>query len=358
MSTTTEMPGAAVDVALSAIELPANVRALDPAHVARLAGSIALRGLIVPLTVRPTDVQGRYELVAGFHRHAACLEVGFERVAVVVRFQYGESADRAAENIVRQDLDPLEEARAVQAMLEQGYTPAGAAQALGWSQQRVTARVKVLELPALAQELLATEVIPVSAVDTLRLIHEASPQLGELVAALVGEQAASGDSDFGRQLARDPGWLVGQAIHHGNGQVWARYLTATHAGELAVLKLGKRATQALERADELHHQLDRYAYGPLRIPFGEGLVDQARAAGVLLELHSRAPLILDRGVYRELAKQAIARLLEDLEERAAKRAQERSEGRAAAKDRLSRRSTWPRASIGRSSASSRSGRTA
>jgi hypothetical protein len=57
-------------LALDEILVRENVRDLDDAHVDNLAPSIALRGLLVPLIVRPTDAG--YELVAGHHRLAAC----------------------------------------------------------------------------------------------------------------------------------------------------------------------------------------------------------------------------------------------------------------------------------------------
>jgi hypothetical protein len=58
------------EIALELIDAPTNVRDLDPTHVDVLAASIGLRGLIVPLVVRPAG--DRFELVAGFHPHAAC----------------------------------------------------------------------------------------------------------------------------------------------------------------------------------------------------------------------------------------------------------------------------------------------
>jgi ParB family chromosome partitioning protein len=123
----------------------ANVREIDEAHVDALAQSIALRGLLVPLIVRAVD--GGYELVAGYHRIAACRKLKLGDVPVVVREQEGSSADSAAENVTRKQLTPLEEARAVQAMLDEGYTLDGAAQALGWSARLVSARAKILLLP-------------------------------------------------------------------------------------------------------------------------------------------------------------------------------------------------------------------
>src|SRR5688500_3795640 len=81
-------------------------------------------------------------------------------------------------------------------------------------------------------------------------------------------------------------------------------------------------------AKTLHGQLDRYAYGPPPVRIGEAEIDQARAAGVLLEL-DRTQVILDRGVYRELVKAAVARTVEDLRARAQERASEQRERKSA-----------------------------
>ena len=97
---------------------------------------------------------------------------------------------------------------------------------------------------------------------------------------------------------------------------------------MAELKLGKKTVALYAEAKTLHGQLDRYAYGPPPVRLGEAELDQARAAGVLLEL-DRTQVILDRGVYRELVKSAVARTVEDLRARAAERATEQRERKAA-----------------------------
>ena len=84
-------------LALDEILVRENVRELDDAHVDNLAQSIALRGLLVPLIVRPTDAG--YELVAGYHRFAACRKLDLPDAPVVVRDKDGSSADSAAENV-------------------------------------------------------------------------------------------------------------------------------------------------------------------------------------------------------------------------------------------------------------------
>ena len=60
-------------------------------------------------------------------------------------------------------------------MLDRGLTEDGAAQALGWPKARVTARVKVLELPERAQQLIGEDVIQLAAVDQLRAIGTVAP---------------------------------------------------------------------------------------------------------------------------------------------------------------------------------------
>src|SRR3954452_18692696 len=160
--TMTAMP---MRVALSAIDVGENVRELDESHVDALARSIALRGLISPLTVRPRE-PGRFALVAGRHRYAACVKLDLEEVEVVVRDAESTSADTAAENIVRKQLSPLGEARAVGAMLDDGLTLDGAAEALGWTRALVRERAKILELPAPVQRVLDTGELPVRAVGT------------------------------------------------------------------------------------------------------------------------------------------------------------------------------------------------
>src|SRR3954471_18573131 len=136
MATTTVENGRRV--ALAAIHVPENVRALDDEHVKALAGSIELQGILVPVVVR--DDGDGFELVAGFHRVAAARSLGLNEVPVVVRDADSEDADRAVENITRKQLNPYEEAKAVHAMLDRGRSEDGAAQALGWSKTRVTAR--------------------------------------------------------------------------------------------------------------------------------------------------------------------------------------------------------------------------
>src|SRR5215218_6131053 len=243
-------------IALDRIRVPDNVRSLDEAHVQALAGSIALQGVLVPLVVRPDGEA--FELVAGFHRLAAARSLGLAEVPVVVRAADTEEADRAVENIARKQLNPYEEAKAMRAMLERGLSEDGAAQALGWPKARVTARVKILELPERAQQLIGEGVIHLAAVDQLRAIGSVAPDLLDAVIAYLDD----GNAWAAERLMREPGWVLDAALtHSGNAKVFAAYLHSASSREIAELRLGKKTEQLYADAEKLHKQLDRYAYG-------------------------------------------------------------------------------------------------
>src|SRR4051794_10233946 len=89
------------EIALEAIETGSNVRDLDAEHVAALARSMALRGLIVPINVHPLD-GARYALDAGEPRLAAARELGWATIAATITEQAeGASGDQGAENVLR-----------------------------------------------------------------------------------------------------------------------------------------------------------------------------------------------------------------------------------------------------------------
>ena len=85
----------------------------------------------MPVIVR-ADAEN-YVLVAGFHRYPAARQLRLSEITYEPHESKTEDADRAVENIARGQLNPHEEALAVQATLQRGLTQDGAAQALGRS---------------------------------------------------------------------------------------------------------------------------------------------------------------------------------------------------------------------------------
>lgn len=119
-----------------------------------LAESIQAQGVVQPLVVRSLG-EGRYELIAGERRWRAAQLAGLQEVPVVVR----EVSDQAAlamaliENIQREDLNPLEEACALQRLIaEFDLTHQQAAEAVGRSRTAVTNLMRLLELTEEVQQ--------------------------------------------------------------------------------------------------------------------------------------------------------------------------------------------------------------
>jgi hypothetical protein len=169
-------------------------------------------------------------------------------------------------------------------------------------------------------------VIPLAAVDQLRAIGAVAPDLLDAVVAYLGD----GNAWAAERLTREPDWVLDAALSHSaNGKVFAAYLHSASAHEIADLRLGKKTEQLYEQAEKLHKQVDRYAYGPPQVRFSDEDVDQARAAGVLIEFDGPGrPIIVDRPLYRELVKGAIKRTHDALQAKAEAAAKEKKTTRA------------------------------
>jgi ParB family chromosome partitioning protein len=128
----------------------------DADALAALAASIEASGVVQPLLVRPLP-DGSYELVAGERRWRAAQQAGIEKVPAVVRDQEEAERLQAAliENMVREDLNPVEEAKACDALVRDlGLTKEELARRVGRSRPAVSNLIRLLELPDEALQLL------------------------------------------------------------------------------------------------------------------------------------------------------------------------------------------------------------
>jgi ParB family transcriptional regulator, chromosome partitioning protein len=126
---------------------------MDQTSLAELAQSIRSQGLLQPLVVRPVE-QG-YELVAGERRWRAAQMAGLEKVPALVREVPDDSALVMAliENVQREDLNPMEEAAAIQRLLDEfSMTHEQAADAVGRSRSATTNLLRLLKLAKPVQE--------------------------------------------------------------------------------------------------------------------------------------------------------------------------------------------------------------
>jgi ParB family transcriptional regulator, chromosome partitioning protein len=131
-------------------------RSFDEATLEALAGSLRERGVLQPVLVRPV-VGGTYELVAGERRWRAAQIAGLETVPALVRERDDAESLEAAliENMAREDLNPVEEARACAALVEElGLTRESVGLRVGRSRVAVTNLLRLLDLPDEALALL------------------------------------------------------------------------------------------------------------------------------------------------------------------------------------------------------------
>lgn len=124
-------------------------RDIDPATLEDLANSIRSQGIIQPLIVRPIDAH-KYEIIAGERRYRAAKLAGLTEVPVIIRHIPDEAAVAIAliENIQRENLNPVEEAQALNRLIEEfGMTHQQVAEAVGKSRTSVTNLLRLLALP-------------------------------------------------------------------------------------------------------------------------------------------------------------------------------------------------------------------
>jgi ParB family chromosome partitioning protein len=121
----------------------------DEAGLLGLAESIRLRGVLQPVLVRPIP-GGTYELIAGERRWRAAKLAELETVPAIVRYQDDAGSLEVAliENMVREDLNPVEEARACAALTEElGLSREEVGVRVGRSRVAVSNLIRLLDLP-------------------------------------------------------------------------------------------------------------------------------------------------------------------------------------------------------------------
>ena len=121
----------------------------DEDALQELADSIKAQGVLQPVMVRPLDDSGRFEIIAGERRWRAAQLAGLHEIPAIVR----KLDDRAAmcialiENIQREDLNPLEQARGLSRLSDEfDMTHDAIAESVGRSRSAVTNMLRLLEL--------------------------------------------------------------------------------------------------------------------------------------------------------------------------------------------------------------------
>ncbi len=165
--------------------------------LAELADSIKAQGVVQPIVVRPVDTPGngasqRYEIIAGERRWRAAQMAGLSEIPAVIRHIPDEAAIAMAliENIQRENLNPLEEARALERLISEfGLTHQQAAEAVGRSRAGVSNLLRLLELAPEVCELLEHRQLEMGHARALLALEQRRKQIE--VASLVAKKGLS-----------------------------------------------------------------------------------------------------------------------------------------------------------------------
>lgn len=160
-------------------------KTFDEAALDELADSIRQHGILQPLLVRPIATGG-YQLVAGERRWRASKRAGLKEVPVVVKeLSDTETMEIAIiENLQREDLNPIEEAEGLQALIDKcGFTQEQVAVSVGKSRPAIANSLRLLKLPSEVRdmakngEISAGHARALLAFDNEALIYEAAQNI-------------------------------------------------------------------------------------------------------------------------------------------------------------------------------------
>lgn len=157
----------------------------DFGELDELMQSIKVHGLLNPIVVRPKD--GKFEIVAGHRRFEACRRLGWARIPCIVIELDDKDAFEASivENVQRQTLNPIEEAKAYKKYVEEyGWgSVSELAKKIGKSQEYISRRLSLLNLPEEVKEKIMRRRINLSIAQELTVIEDKKTiaQVSEIV---------------------------------------------------------------------------------------------------------------------------------------------------------------------------------
>jgi ParB family chromosome partitioning protein len=189
----------AVEIPLEKIERdPTQPREeFDPDALNRLAESLKTRGLLQPIRVRWSEEQGMYIVLAGERRWRASRLAGLTTITAVVIDREPDPGERLAlqliENCLREDLRPIEQARAYRRLMElNGWSGNQLAKELAIAQGTVSRSLSLLDLPAEIQERVERGELAPSIAQEVARLDDATIQ-AEIAERVVTEKLTRGE---------------------------------------------------------------------------------------------------------------------------------------------------------------------
>jgi ParB family transcriptional regulator, chromosome partitioning protein len=235
----------------------------DEDALAALAGSLSERGVVQPILVRAL-AGGTYEIVAGERRWRAARLAGLEAIPAIVREHDDAASLEVAliENMAREDLNPVDEARAVAALVEElGLTREQVGRRVGRSRVAISNLLRILDLPDDTLALIESGTLSEGHGRALLLAadHDARRSLGRAAAAegwsvrVLEERARSAGADDGTGADRG---RAGRAALHPDQQAALDEITAALGAALGAdvrvraVGTGYKAELAFDSADD------------------------------------------------------------------------------------------------------------
>ena len=184
-------------------------RSFDPAALSELADSIREHGILQPLVVR--EVESGYELIAGERRLRAAQMAGLREVPVVTHGGVEiASTDRLelslVENLQRADLDPIEEGLAFRRLMREfGLTTQAIGQRVGRDPSDISHSMRLLNLPEIVQQAIASGRISVGHGKTLLIVSDPAQQIAGMNHILQEGWSVRRTEEWARQQAKHQG---------------------------------------------------------------------------------------------------------------------------------------------------------
>lgn len=272
---TTQLPTPELAIDKVRVEEGFNARTRgDEAALRRLAASIERDGVVEPLLVAAED-SGEARLIAGHRRLAAAKLAGLKRVPVA--YYEGERARQVSlvENFHREDLDAIDAGRGLKAIAEElGLTKPQLAEQVDMSVTWVSERLRLLDLPEGAQEMIAAGIVPVEAERLLRKVAAVSPRVAECV-CVAAKRHDVAPSDFVR--------VFDQLLQLTCEGRFAEKPTMIDVRRMTVSRVIADRSERAELTERVN-ALDRYLTSEdPQVRLAEPEIDAARAAGCLIE---------------------------------------------------------------------------
>ena len=240
----------------------------DDQALRTLADSIEHDGLLQPIVVRKTGTES-YTIIAGERRYRASKLIGLTTVPTLIRQTDDEQSYELAliENIQREDLDPLEEAEAYRYLAdEHGMTQAQIAKRVGRDRVTVSNSMRILKLPALVREHIASGLLSAGHARAILSAPEAE-QVGLAQRAIEAGWSVRKTEGEAKKLKTPPTPPQGTAAptpHRGHEVVEAQLRAALGAPIKLVNKKGKgrieirfHSPEELERLIDILAEADR-----------------------------------------------------------------------------------------------------